>query len=347
MGAMRRIAVAAWRADDTRMRVAAWTATAAALLGIGLAWSALRVVWLYALWTIGTDTGQILAADYGLRAALLVATVVCVVVGVGRRAAVGRGKGALIAAIVLAGLGMLVQVAEVAALTHFDWRLLTSAESLSWLAFAALTVVAAGCALAAERPTSVREDATVPDATVPDATMQAATAPDATMQAATAPDAGPRDADTATSLPGEAAQAAAAPCVWLSVGAAFVAFAVAVLVLAQSLIVPDAWGPALVELTQAGVTIVLVAVQVIAALFVLRGSALARLVVSAVAVILLVDAVNSPWFVASDSAGSFSTIGLTIAAVLAVAAAVPLWLPAVSRFLAEPAEPAEPAAATT
>lgn len=315
MGATRRIAVAAWRADDTRMRVAAWTATAAALLGIGLAWSALRVVWLYALWTIGTVTGQLLAADYGLRAALLVAAVVCVVAGVGRRAAVGRGKGALIAAIVLAGLGVLVQVAEIVTVTHFDWRLLTSTASLSWLAFAALTVVAAGCALAAERPTSVREEEPV----------------------VTAPDARHGEADTAISVPGGAAQAAAAPSVWLSVGAAFVAFAVAVLVLAQSLIVPDAWGPALVELTQAGVTIVLVAVQVIAALFVVRGSALARLVVSAVAVILLVDAVNSPWFVASDSAGSFSTIGLTIAAVLAVAAAVPLWLPAVSRFLAEPA----------
>ncbi|MFJ8894263.1 hypothetical protein ACIRCZ_06735 [Leifsonia sp. NPDC102414] len=297
MGAARRLALTAWRADDGRMRVAAWLASAAALLGIGLAWSALRVIGLYALWTVGMSEGVLFATEFGTRALLLALTVVCVVLGVARRAARGAGFGWLIAAILLAGLLVVVQVVQLAYLTHFDPRSLFTSTSLTWLGFAALTLVACALALTARRPTALRA------------------APDSEQ--------------------GRSAQAAG-PYLWFSVAAAFVAFVACVLAVAQALIVPNAWGPAIVALVQAGVTVVVVTVQVVATLFVQRGSALARLVVSAVAVVLLGDATESSLLGVGGDGGGLQ-LGLLVATVCALAAAVPLWLPPVSRYLADAA----------
>lgn len=306
MGSARRLAMVAWRAADDRMRAAGWIASAAGLLGIGLAWAALRVVGLYGLWTIGTNEGLQLVAEFVVRAVLLAATAVCVLLGVARRSADGGRRGVLVAAIVLAGVVAVAQLVQLTSLMRFEWRAVFSVSSLSWLVFAALTVVAAVLALTAQRPTALRPPAQRADV-----------------------------GDSAdVSEPGRLARAAA-PYVWFSVTAAFVAFVASVLVVAQALIVPNAWGPALVALAQAGVTVLAVAVQVVAGLFVVRGSALGRLVVSAVAVVLLGDALGSGMLgVVSD--GGVAGGGLIVATVCATAAAVPLWLPPVSRYLAEP-----------
>lgn len=308
MGAARQLAVSAWRADDTRMRAAAWIASAAALLGIGLTWSALRVIGLYGLWTIGMDEGLLFTAEFGTRAVLLGATVVCVVLGVARRGRDGSGRGPLIAAAVLAVLIVAAQVAQVAVAVRFSWTALFSTTTLTWLGFAALTIAASVLALAARRPVAVR-DAGVAGAMVPGAVEADAAVP-----------------------------AAVARFVWFSVGAAFVAFVASILVVAQALIVPNAWGPALVALVHAWVTVIAVAVQVIAALFVVRGSALGRLVVSAVAVVLIGDLTETSmlgmWPDGSSAAAGVSGVGILVATIAAVAAAVALWLPPVSRWLA-------------
>ncbi|GAB3580117.1 hypothetical protein GCM10027406_19280 [Leifsonia lichenia] len=280
------------------MRVAAWTASAAALLGIGLAWSALRVIGLYALWTVGMSDGVLFASEFGARAVLLALTVVCLVLGIARRAARGAGLGWLVAAILLSGLLLVVHVVQLTYLTHFDLRSLFSSTSLTWLGFAALTLAACVLALTARRPTALRS----------------------------AP----------VAEPDRSAQAAG-PYLWFSVAAAFIAFVACILVVAQALIVPNAWGPAIVALVQAGVTVIVVAVQVIGSLFVQRGSALARLVVSAVAIVLLSDATESSLLGFGGDDG-VSHVGLLVATVCAIAAAVPLWLPPVSRYLADAAE---------
>ncbi|MGJ4844176.1 hypothetical protein [Leifsonia sp. Le1] len=312
MGAARQLAVSAWRADDTRMRAAAWIASAAALLGIGLTWSALRVIGLYALWTVGMDEGLLFTAEFGTRAVLLGATVVCVVLGVARRGRDGSGRGALVTAIVLAVLIVAAQVQQVAVAVHFAWSALFSVTTLTWLGFAVLTIAACVLALTARRPVAVRGER-VPSSTVT-----------GSMDAVGAADAGNAGA--------------AARFVWFSVGAAFVAFVASVLVVAQALIVPNAWGPALVALVHAWVTVIAVAVQVIAALFVVRGSALGRLVVSAVAVVLLSDLTETSmlgmWPDGSDADAGVSGAGILVATIAAVAAAVALWLPPVSRWLA-------------
>ncbi|QIZ99259.1 hypothetical protein [Leifsonia sp. PS1209] len=317
MGAARQLAVSAWRADDTRMRAAAWIASAAALLGIGLTWSALRVIGLYALWTVGMDEGLLFTAEFGTRAVLLGATVVCVVLGVARRGRDGSGRdgsgrGALVTAIVLAVLIVAAQVQQVAVAVHFAWSALFSVTTLTWLGFAALTIAACVLALTARRPVAVR-GVRVPSSTVT-----------GSMDAVGAADAGNAGA--------------AARFVWFSVGAAFVAFVASILVVAQALIVPNAWGPALVALVHAWVTVIAVAVQVIAALFVVRGSALGRLVVSAVAVVLLNDLTETSmlgmWPDGSDADAGVSGAGILVATIAAVAAAVALWLPPVSRWLA-------------
>lgn len=286
------------------MRAAAWTASVAAVVGIALVWSALRVIGLYALWTIGDRAAVLLAAGFGMRALLLAATAVCVAVGVARRAARGSGRGALVAAIVLAGVVVAAQVFGVLVVGHFRWESLLNPTAVGWLVFAALTIVAASLALSSARPTALSTRGEPGDP---------------------APDARP-------------SARAAVPYAWFAVTAAFLAFVAAVLVVAQVFIVPNAWGPALVALAQAVVALVAVAVQMIGALYVVRGSALGRVVVSAAAVILLVDSAESAWLyggIAGAATGGTYAIGAAVATVLAVAAAVALWLPPVSRYLGE------------
>lgn len=337
MGAARQLAVSAWRADDTRMRAAAWTASAAALLGIGLTWSALRVIGLYALWTIGMDEGLLFTAEFGTRAILLGATVVCTVLGVARRGRDGSGRGPLVAAIVLAVLIVAAQVAQVAVAVRFSWNALFSTTTLTWLGFAALTVVACVLALTAQQPVAVR-GAGVLGAVAPDAAVPGTAAPGAAVRREdVAPPTVTRSVDAVDAAEVGNARAASR-FVWFSVGAAFVAFVASILVVAQALIVPNSWGPALVALVHAWVTVIAVAVQVIAALFVVRGSALGRLVVSAVAVVLIGDLTETSmlgmWSDGSDAGAGVSGAGILVATIAAVAAAVALWLPPVSRWLA-------------
>ncbi|WP_223691024.1 hypothetical protein [Leifsonia poae] len=125
----------------------------------------------------------------------------------------------------------------------------------------------------------------------------------------------------------------AAVLVRFAIGGAFVVLAIAVLVTARALIVPDPFGLGPEELLMSAMMIPAMTLPLFGAIAAGRGSAFGRQLVSVVAVVLVLDGVDG--FVEFRfSASAFAAVGYGILTVIALLVAVVLWLPPVSRSLA-------------
>jgi hypothetical protein len=113
----------------------------------------------------------------------------------------------------------------------------------------------------------------------------------------------------------------------------FVVLALAVVVAARVLIVPEPFGLSPSALVWAVAMIVGAALPLVGTIAVSRGSELGRLLVSAVALVLVLDATGG-FGAFGFQASPFVTVGYSVMAVVAVLVAAATWLPSVSRWLA-------------
>jgi hypothetical protein len=243
------------------------------------------------------------------RALLLAATAMCAVIGVGERAGGRAAAGWLITGLVLAAAGFAVDAGQrVIPLLDLSPGLLLTTPGLLltpntlvdagfWL------VVLLACALAlsaapAGQAASVK--------TLPSAAHKTRAAP----------------SDSALIL------------IRTATGGSFVVLALAVVVAARVLIVADPFGLGPSAVVWAVAMVAGGALPLVGAIGVSRGSALGRLLVSVVALVLVLDATGG-FSSFRFQASPFVTVGYTVMTLVAVLVAAATWLPSVSHWLAE------------
>ncbi|HEV7812834.1 MAG TPA: hypothetical protein VGO99_07685 [Leifsonia sp.] len=311
-GATRALTRGAVSGRTRRMRAACWLALASLVLGAALIWVGLREP---LFWMVPDPLPALtsLPAIVG-RALFLAATAVCALVGVGRRA-VGRAAAEwLIVGLTLAAVGFAVDAAQripqlpgalppgsvlPLPLPNFGPGYLLAPNTAIGAGFWVVVVVACGLALSVPA---------VPGASAP---------------------APPSAVHKTRGAPSESALI----LIRTATAGSFVVLALAVVVAARVLIVPEPFGLGPSALVWAVAMIAGAALPLVGTIAVSRGSELGRLLVSAVALVLVLDATGG-FGAFGFQASPFVTVGYSVMAVVAVLVAAAIWLPSVSRWLA-------------
>jgi hypothetical protein len=279
------------------MRAACWLALASVVLGAALIWVGLRepLFWMV------PDPLPFLTSlpEIVGRALFLAATAFCALVGVGRRI-VGRAAAEwLVAGLTLAAVGFALDAALRIPLLQLGPAFLLAPTVVIAAGFWVVVILA--CALALSAPA-------VPTASAP---------------------APPSSAHKTRAAPSESAVI----LIRTATAGSFVVLALAVVVAARVLIVPEPFGLSPSALGWAVAMIAGAALPLVGTIAVSRGSGLGRLLVSVVALVLVLDATGG-FGAFGFQASPFVTVGYSVMAVVAVLVAAATWLPSVSRWLA-------------